>query len=484
MRNFKTLLFAVTLSLNSIAFSQVGIGTTTPDPSAVLDINSTDKGILAPRLTSAQRMAIVSPADGLLVYDTTESVFYYYEVSAWQIMDAEKRDNHKLVKSEADLADELAAGGGSEYLLTADMMYEINGTIMLAHSINLNNAYIVGVDTNEDVLVKSGGTMFVGTSGGSIKGVTLTAPGGTVFNMTGTSTDNFILRDSFVVSSASVGSIGGYGLAFLSIVQYVNNTDGVTYNNITELLLSNQGWSASNTGTYETFTGTFTILQKQGGFSEVNGAAIGIDVSSNPVVENAVLSGASFSGTSTQYVKRYSIGSYAGFNFNNSWTVDCHGIPVESDQVASGNIYYDGSITSGFGQLIGGNTIGYNLAGTSGTNTTTAVNLFRMSSPQSNRLTYLGKKTRTFQINATVSARGLTSIGNYYAFFIKKNGTNTLVETNTIMRVNGLLDVTSNAISGTVELDPGDYVEVWAQRLTFAVLPTSLAIFSLNLNIK
>ncbi|QXP59356.1 hypothetical protein [Olleya sp. HaHaR_3_96] len=483
MRNFKTLIIVVALSLNYIGFSQVGIGTTTPDPSAVLDISSTDKGILAPRLTSVQRIAIVSPTDGLLVYDTTESAFYYYEVSAWERMDSEKRDNHKLIKSEADLADELAAGGGSEYLLTADMLYEINGTITLAHSIDLNDAYIIGLDTNEDILVKAGGTMFIGTSGGSIKGLTLTAPGGTIFNMTGTSADNFVFRDAVVANSASVGTIGGYGLAFFSIIQFSGNTTGVTYSNIGELLLSNMGWLSTNTGTYETFTGSFDILEKQGGFSQVDGAAIGIDVSSNPTVANGILTGASFSGTSTQYINGYSVGSYPGYNFDNSWSVDCPGLPAESDQLATGHLYYNGAITSGFLQNVT-NGVAFNLSGNSNTNTTTTVNLLRVSSPQSNRLLYEGKKTRTFQISASLSVRGNINLGDYYAFFIRKNGTTTLTETNTLMRVNVLADITSNSISGTVELEPGDYIEIWGEKLVGSVIGSSIAVFSLNLNIK
>ncbi|WP_232735079.1 hypothetical protein [Olleya sp. Bg11-27] len=468
-------------NLNNTAFSQVGIGTTTPDASAVLDISSTDKGMLAPRVTSVERIAIVSPADGLLVYDTTESAFYYYEVSVWKRMDSEKRDNHKLIKSAADLSDELAAGGGSEYLLSSNTLYEINGTIILAQPIDLNNAYIIGFDTNEDILVKAGGTMFLGTAGGSIKGLTLTAPGGTVFNMTGTSADNFVFRDAVVANSNSVGTIGGYGLAFLSIIQYSGNATGVTYSNIGELLLSNMGWLSTNTGTYETFTGSFDILEKQGGFSQVDGAAIGFDVSSNPVVENGILTSASFSGTSTQYINGYTVGTYPGYNFTNSWTVDCPGIPVESDAVATGNIYYDGTITTGFVQTIS-NGSPLNLSGNLNSNSTTAVNLLRMSSPVDNRLTYLGKKTRTFQISASLSVRGNSGATDFYGFFIRKNGTNTLVETNTLMRVNNILDINSISISGTVELDPNDYIEVWGQRLVGS--GTSITVFSLNLNIR
>ena len=481
--HLKTLLLAVVISFNYCAFSQVGIGTATPEPSSILDISSTDKGMLAPRMTTVQRIAILSPADGLLVYDITEKGFYFYDSSSWVRMPVEKRDNHKLIKSEADLSDELTAGGGSKYLLDTNTLYEINGTILLAQPIDLNNAYIIGLDTNEDVLVKSGGTMFVGASGGSIKGVTLTAPGGTIFNMAGNAAQNLVFRDSVVANSLSVGMIDGFGLVFLSVVQFSGNTTGITYNNVTDLLLSNMGWFSNNLGTYETFTGAFSILEKQGGFSEVNGSAIGVDVSSNPVVSKGVLTGASFSGSSTQYIKKYTSGSFAGYNFSNAWTVDCPGIPVESDEVATGHIYYDGTITTGFVQsALSGSP--FNLSGNLGSNSTTAVNLLRVSSPQDNRITYLGKKTRTFQVSASLSVRGNVNLGDYYAFFIRKNGTTTLTETNTLMRVNLLADITSNSISGTVELEPNDYVEIWGQKLVGVLPLSSITVFSLNLNIK
>lgn len=62
----------------SYTYAQVGIGTTTPDPSSVLDVVSTDSGLLIPRMTTAQRTAIVTPADGLQVYDTTTKSFWFF----------------------------------------------------------------------------------------------------------------------------------------------------------------------------------------------------------------------------------------------------------------------------------------------------------------------------------------------------------------------------------------------------------------------
>lgn len=51
----------------------VGINTASPDKSAVLDATSTTKGLLPPRLTTTQRDAIVSPASGLVIYNTIDS---------------------------------------------------------------------------------------------------------------------------------------------------------------------------------------------------------------------------------------------------------------------------------------------------------------------------------------------------------------------------------------------------------------------------
>jgi len=51
--------------------AQVGVGTSAPDASAKLDVSSTEKGFLLPRMTTTQRDLISSPANGLLIYNTT-----------------------------------------------------------------------------------------------------------------------------------------------------------------------------------------------------------------------------------------------------------------------------------------------------------------------------------------------------------------------------------------------------------------------------
>jgi hypothetical protein len=75
-------LCTVVLQLTGWAQS-VGIGTNSPQTSALLEIRSTNKGLLIPRTSSSSRLAIANPAKGLLVYDTTVNNFWYYNGTAW-----------------------------------------------------------------------------------------------------------------------------------------------------------------------------------------------------------------------------------------------------------------------------------------------------------------------------------------------------------------------------------------------------------------
>lgn len=68
-------------------FAQVGVGVSTAnmDASAQLDISSTTKGLLAPRMTNSQKNAIANPATGLLIYQTDAAPgFYYFDGSVWK----------------------------------------------------------------------------------------------------------------------------------------------------------------------------------------------------------------------------------------------------------------------------------------------------------------------------------------------------------------------------------------------------------------
>jgi len=92
MKKITFVIVFVVISLSS--FAQVGINTTAPDSSAVLDLNANNKGLLIPTMTTTQREAMqASPpttglADGLLVFDTGYKRFYFWDtnVSRWVVL--------------------------------------------------------------------------------------------------------------------------------------------------------------------------------------------------------------------------------------------------------------------------------------------------------------------------------------------------------------------------------------------------------------
>src|SRR5262245_27415605 len=89
--------FFATTHTNSQTAS-VGIGTTTPNNSAALEIQSNSKGLLLSRMTTAQRNAIVNPAIGLLVFDTEKNCFYLYDGNGWRAFAYLSGDNLPLIE--------------------------------------------------------------------------------------------------------------------------------------------------------------------------------------------------------------------------------------------------------------------------------------------------------------------------------------------------------------------------------------------------
>jgi hypothetical protein len=104
------LLVTISFVLSLVSSSQnifpssgaAGIGTTSPHPSSLLDIKSTNKGLLIPRMTKAQRNAISSPATGLMIYQTDiDPTVYWYNGTQWISLWGAARNLSNLINTTA-----------------------------------------------------------------------------------------------------------------------------------------------------------------------------------------------------------------------------------------------------------------------------------------------------------------------------------------------------------------------------------------------
>lgn len=89
--NIQNIIFGAgnTATGTTISSGNIGIGVASPDISSILDLTSTTKGFLMPRMTTTQRDAISSPASGLMIYDSTVNKVSVYNGSVWKYLQYE-----------------------------------------------------------------------------------------------------------------------------------------------------------------------------------------------------------------------------------------------------------------------------------------------------------------------------------------------------------------------------------------------------------
>jgi len=258
----------ITIGLNA----QTGIGTTTPHASAKLDVTSSDKGFLPPRMTSAQRTAISSPAAGLMVYQTDgTSGLYYYNGTAWIYIINSTTNVVSVVNGGTGTS--TSTGTGSVVLNTSPTL--ITPALGTPSSATLTNASGLPIASGVSGL-GTGVASFLATptssnlasaisdetgSGALVFGTspTLTTPtlgvaSGTSLALTGTTVSNSTSTGALTVA----GGVGIGGALNASTLSLSNSATGVS-----SLILRNgdaanassdnpqirMGWSGSNAGT-------------------------------------------------------------------------------------------------------------------------------------------------------------------------------------------------------------------------------------------
>jgi len=221
----------IILSVLTINAQNIGIGTNLPSNSAMLDISSTSKGFLAPRMTTAQRTAIVSPANGLMVYDITTNSFWYYNNSAWTNLSV--------------------GGGGNTFTLPYDATVALTTT---AFKIKNDEAWHA---------IEGESTLGTGVSGKSTDGPGVT---GTTINHNG-------------VYGYSINGYGMYAKSYAGSALYAFSTDGAGVN----------AFSTNGSGvTAFTNNAQPSILASNNNGPAIKGSATG---ATNPGVDGSATSG-------------------------------------------------------------------------------------------------------------------------------------------------------------------------------------------------
>jgi hypothetical protein len=101
MKNLLYCFLLMTIYGTSLNAQSVGIGTSAPKPSSLLDITSTSKGVLLPRLTTAQRLAIANPERALLVFDTDKGSLMMFDGIQWKVLSLDDADKSVLANRNA-----------------------------------------------------------------------------------------------------------------------------------------------------------------------------------------------------------------------------------------------------------------------------------------------------------------------------------------------------------------------------------------------
>ena len=205
------------LLLSSDVWSQnnVGIGTTTPDNSAILELYSTSHGFLVPRLTTTQRNAISSPATGLLIYNLDNQRFEYYNGTQWiGVVSSVATVPFNLISTGTNTTATMTVGSGASILLGGGAIESnvFKGTGSVSDAVDLATAEVNGV-----LPIANGGTglnttptngqLLIGNGSGYTLS-TLTAGNGiTITNGSGSITISDANYGNEVEGSGSAGQV-------------------------------------------------------------------------------------------------------------------------------------------------------------------------------------------------------------------------------------------------------------------------------------
>ncbi len=445
------IILMVCLLTGTLAISQVGIGTTIPEASSILDIQSTSKGMIIPRMTITERNAIIAPANGLQIYNTTNNSSDIYSNGVWKSFSFSVNSNLVYVYSLADLPTPVSSG----ITLDATKMYIFSGMVDISPNyIMMNGAGVKGTDPQKDGVMSSvSGAVLRSTNTSVYMESFAVAPlsGATkaydFSDSTGTKFCNLFSGCSVVEvagPSLGVGQISGFE-AVTYVKNYWNVTDGLK-------LTGNMGKFAGQLNYMKGITSGSAI-------EFLSGLTIqDVDLSSNYFYFTGQ-TGIKVNAGATVNRGRLTINMFRGVgtplngidSFTNGWVMKQNsGIP---DSRAFSFIYFNSNLTSTTLTTMG---TFYKIAGT-----TTVVNEKRFTA-SNNRITYKDVEPIVGKISVVIGAKAPANDSDF-SIGIAKNGTIITAPKASMAAAsnNQSFQITLNT---EVDLALGDYIEVFIAK--------------------
>ncbi len=253
----------------SIINAQVGINNdnTDPDASAMLHVKSTDKGLLVPRMTSTNRTNINTPANGLLVFDTTTGSFWFFNNTAW----AELKGGTSNGVADADndtkiQVEETADEDKIRFDISGTERWVMDGTRL--ESVNTGNSVFIGAGAGANDNLNNNRNTFIG-------------------NLAGNSNTSGPLNVAVGAESLSANTTGA-GNVSLGYKALASNTTG----NI-NVATGNEALTANTTGNFNVASGSKALSENTSGSQNVatgsNALRANTTGNNNVAIGNSVL---------------------------------------------------------------------------------------------------------------------------------------------------------------------------------------------------
>ncbi|WP_296623167.1 hypothetical protein, partial [Marivirga sp.] len=399
----------------SVLQAQVKIGDnpSTIHASSLFELESTTKGLLMVRMTTAQRDSMDSPPNGMQIYNTTTNSLDVFTGSNWSSMEyTHPTSNVVHVYS----LDDLPTPSGSEILLDSVKMYIFSGIVNISpYYLNLNGAGLKGNVGNKDGVMSniSGAVLRSTDKTVSIDhiGVFLASSGTKAYDFadaTGTKFCFIFIGNTVIevgIPSLGVGQISGFKAIYMS-KNYWDCSDGVKITGNVGLFIASEIFISNiSAGSGIEFLAGLTIgdIDLSNNYFYYTGQT-GVKVNAGAVIDNGRMSTNMFRGPAT---------NISGFDsYTPGWEMSLNsGVP---NSRSYGYLYMVENTTA---TLTDPNNTYVKLAGA-----TTSTTLQKFSSPSANRLTYLGKRNITAKILMIVNGKSPANSAEF-TMALAKNGT-------------------------------------------------------------